>query len=320
MRREEAGSFLVVEAILVAVIILTAILFFTSVQRPTAGSEARGVDLGQVATDTLGILQRRNFTGGSSPDVEEWVTKVLGGDAAKAALVDDFVGQVLPIGSRHYVRLSNGVGSIDLLPTSSPGLPRGARAAEVPFFPHWRAFNASLPSSISLFVSPGQPVDAATVPYQFTAAGSQPCIQSPTGSSAGPKGPWASATYWKASPGTIPAWAMYGVWKGFANADCTGTATYLAVTLPGAHALTDGVVLAGSLTTLTSASAPFTQGDVGRLVLGTGFAAGTVITQVTSTTATLSKAAVAGTALSATLAPGNAYPLYGLQLVVWFGA
>lgn len=323
LRRDEAGSFLVVEAILVAVIILTAILFFTSVQRPQAATEARGVDLGQVATDTLSILQRRNFGGVSPADPEDWVTKVLGGDSSKATTVDDFVAQVLPAGTKHFIRLSNGVGTLDLLPTSSPGLPRGARAAEAPFFPHWKAFNASLPSALVQFVTPGQPVASGTVAYDFTSAtGAIHCIKSPAAASAGPRAAWASATYWEAQPGIIPTWAMYGVWQGWAGNDCTGATSYIAVVPPGSHAVTDGSVAAGSLTTLNSATAGFTQADLGRLVVAApNIPVGTVITQVISATqVTLSKTATAGSSLAVTFAPINASPMYGLQLVVWFGA
>ena len=52
----EAGVFQIVEAILVAVLVATALIFFALVQKPPAGSSAEGQDLAQAAADALDIL------------------------------------------------------------------------------------------------------------------------------------------------------------------------------------------------------------------------------------------------------------------------
>ncbi|MEA3203800.1 MAG: hypothetical protein QOI63_1479 [Thermoplasmata archaeon] len=396
-----------------AVLVLTAILFFTSVQRPTSGSESRGQDLGQVATDTLGILQRRQFTvlqdaacpAATPPavplDLEGWATRVLQGDCNTAATVDRFLDDILPGGAHHLLRLSNGVGSLVLLPTPAhdPGTPQGARAAQLPFFPHWGSFNANLPNGASAaaqFASAGAAVAAGTVPDQFTdSAAAITCIQSPDGSTTGPGGTaWDSATYWSAVRGTVPTWALAGVWKAgttTTNGACTGTISYLAVALSGSRAaaglgttsgsavvsgatavftkadvgtvlVAAGVPAGATVTTvgrtigdgaitfvspntfLNSVTAAFTANDVGAPVSGNGIPAGTTISAFNSATkvtlssaatvaagltvsiaspyqATLDKTATAtASGLAGTLFPSPVYPLYGLQLVVWFGA
>ena len=293
LRQDEAGSFLVVEAILVAVLILTAILFFTSVQRPLAGSEERGIDLGQVATDSLGILQRRDFGDTAPTDPEGWVAKVVGGDTAKAQNVDDFVSQVLPAGTKHFVRLSNGIGTLNLLPTTSPGLPRGARAAEIPLFTHWQPGASNpLPTAAASYIVPGMPVASGTTAYSFTDPASLvKCIKGPNGSTVGPSGAaWASSTYWQKTLGQVPAWALYGVWQGY-SIDCTTAQGSIAVTLPGATTLAS--TLASSTTVSCTGAGDCVQSMVGRLVFGTGIPAGAYVTAVDTPGAHLTLSAAA---------------------------
>lgn len=324
--RDDGGAFLVVEAILVAVLVLTAVLFFTSVQRPQAASEARGVDLGQVATDTLGILQRRAFTNATTGDPEGWVTKVLRGDTATAELVDDFLDQVLPTGAKHTVRLSNGVGAIGLLPTASPGEPRGARAAEVPLFPHWQVYAGKNATDA---VVPGQQVFSGGA-FGFTQPGTTQCIRAPypsatatVGSQVGPGNVDWTALWQGQAAGEerVPTGIPYGTWVGYPNADCSGAATYVAVVLPGVRTV-GGLTWTNATNTLTAAVPSFSEGDVGRLVVGAGIPAGTTVALFTSDTVVVlsTRPSVAGTNAQLALASDPTYPMYGLQLVVWFGA
>src|SRR5687767_2555861 len=76
---DDRGSFMVLEAILVALLVLTAILFLTSVQRPSTGTDQGGLDLAQVSADTLSILRVRTFNG---DPFDTWVTKLALGDSA----------------------------------------------------------------------------------------------------------------------------------------------------------------------------------------------------------------------------------------------
>ncbi|MCA1820073.1 MAG: hypothetical protein LC620_08525, partial [Halobacteriales archaeon] len=97
---DESGAMAVLEAILVALLVLTAILFVSNVQRPLVGAEAGGVDLGRLSAQTLDLLQRQNFTdvNGNVLSFEEWVNHPLDGDNATAATIEDYLRQVLPQG------------------------------------------------------------------------------------------------------------------------------------------------------------------------------------------------------------------------------
>ena len=56
-RDDEAAVFQVVEAILVAVLVASTLVFFALVQKPTAAPTSPGLDLARVAGDALAILQ-----------------------------------------------------------------------------------------------------------------------------------------------------------------------------------------------------------------------------------------------------------------------
>jgi hypothetical protein len=240
LAQDDAGSFPVVEAILVVILVLTAILFFTSVQRPTTGSEAGGIDLGQVAGDTLRIIQLREFDatastgapypGGSDLALEEWVTNLAAGDGSSgtgqtAAKLEEFLGEILPTGARYSLRLSNGVGSMQILPQGATEAPQGATASEVVFLPDWSAYSAQAVTTPA--AEPGQTITAVSHPvlYAWTTSAGIQCIRSPiaagggtTGSSTGPDGSDAGTAgdawvaTWKATPGVVPFNAPFGRW------------------------------------------------------------------------------------------------------------
>lgn len=244
----EEGVFAVVEAILVAVLVLTAVLFFTSVQRPTKGSESRGQDVGQVATDTLGILRTHQFNvlaptpavpgcttavPSGSLTLEQWVTQVASGECNTAYTVDSFLSNVLPSGTRYKLRLANGVDGLDLLPPPAldPGTPRGASTAQLVFLPHWQALSGTAVAEVA---TPGQALLAAANPVlsKFTDPQAVACVRGPynatTTPGMGPAGEtWAA--YWQAQP---------------VSARLVGTATSgskVVTGLPGTSALAKGM-------------------------------------------------------------------------------
>jgi hypothetical protein len=252
----DEGAFPVVEAILVAILVLSAVLFFTSVQRPTAGTESRGIDLGQVATDTLDILNRRTFAdpanGSSFLKLEDWVNKTLQGDAATAAEVDGFLNEALPQGTRHLVRLNNGVDTLALLPLGWKGDPQGARAAEIPLFSHWQKYATQNLTDRALagrgIAAPGQLLNSTGQPtlYSFTQSATIKCIRAPyrdpaDATKGASKGPGAAGgvdwvTRWQgqaAGQQRVPANVPYGVWAGYTSTDCATGARYARVALPG---------------------------------------------------------------------------------------
>ena len=344
---DERGAFMVLEAILVALLVLTAILFFTSLQRPTTGSDQGGLDLGQVSADTLQILQVRQFSGQT---LEGWVTNATRGDTTTATAVDQFIRQVLPTGARYSLRLDNGVSGLQILPSGSTESPRGARGAEILLMPNWATYrNDTVIGATTLSVTPGQTIASTDATYYplVNPASTIQCYRAPNSYSTAPDGPDADTTAdtWRsrwqsaiqttavttnakdnaATLGTgmqqVPRDLPLGKWRLNTNSDCTsGTTSYVNVVAPGARELPVTTSLLTPLT-LTSTSGKFSPADVGLALSGTGIASGARVVSVEGPNSlTMSAAATASgtTTLSIPLDPS--YTMYGLQLVVWFGA
>ena len=242
----ETAAFPLVEAILVALLILSAVLFFTLTQRPSGEAKARGIDLGSISTDTLAILQRKTFTDpdGGTLTLEQWVNRTMAGDADVADTVQEFLDEVLPTGARYEVRLNNGVGSIVLLPQPSTVEPNGASAAEVPFFPNWKKFKGNTTTGTA---APGQEVTNIASQFSvftFGTSGTIQCIKGPNGVSAAPEGStWLS--YWRTNAPRVdggvtfyrvPDGMPYGIWAGYTDAACTTGVTYARIAHPGGTA------------------------------------------------------------------------------------
>ncbi|HUR25157.1 MAG TPA: hypothetical protein VM327_03975 [Candidatus Thermoplasmatota archaeon] len=177
---------MVLEAILVALLVLTAILFFTSLQRPTTGGDQGGLDLGQVSADTLQILQVRQFNGQT---LEGWVTNLTRGDAATATSVDSFIRQVLPTGARYSLRLDNGVSALQILPVGAAEGPRGARGAEIMLLPNWANYRNATLTTFAFAVYPGQVIDSGNTTYYALvnpASTSYLCLKAPNASATMP--------------------------------------------------------------------------------------------------------------------------------------
>lgn len=237
---DEAGALAVLEAILVAVLVLGAILFVSYVQRPLLAAESGGVDLSGLAGQTLGLLLRHDFVvGGQTLDLDAWMRKLAAGDAATTAAVDDYLQRILPEGTEHALYLSNGVGTLRLAPAQDPGEPRNARVASAPYAPPWYAFRSN--STVAVNTSqlpPGTPIDAVANPVHALFADptdlTLACIKAPDGSKTGPEGAWIDA--WRADTMRVPTGAPYGVWAGYVDAACTPAPStqYARVSLRGA--------------------------------------------------------------------------------------
>lgn len=232
-QEDEQGVMAVLEAILVALLVLTAILFVSNVQRPLMGSESGGVDLQALATQTLSLLQRNNFTDsrGAPFGFETWLNRTMAGNLTNSQLGSDYLAQVLPEGTRHLLLISNGHGTLRLAPVVDPGAPRNARAAEAPFFPHWTKFRSNATAGVNAaWGHPGQNVTTGhPVLADFTnPASAIACIKAPNNSTVGPQGvPW--LTYWRQSTFRVPDGALYGVWAGYTDASCTTGPSYARV-------------------------------------------------------------------------------------------
>ncbi|MEO6667331.1 MAG: hypothetical protein ABIO65_11245 [Nitrospiria bacterium] len=330
---DERGSLMVLEAILVAMLVLTAILFFTSVQRPSTGSDQGGLDLGQVAADTLSILEVRTIEGQS---FEGWVTNTTRGDNATATAVRDFLEEVLPTGTRFAIRLDNGVSNLTILSSGTVTTPHAARGAQIFVFPNWATYrNQTIGAGLT--VTPGEVV-AST---HALVSGTYHCFQAPNGFSTAPDGPDAGATAdlwearWNTDPGILAPWKAdaqtlgsneqiprdlpLGRWKvstGVAvSGQCSaGTITHVNVVPPGSRTI-DVTTTAGS-TTFTVNSGLVTSADVGKTLVGSNVNATARVVSLT----TMNKNALATGPTTLTLSPDSTFMPYGLQLVVWFGA
>lgn len=222
--RDDAGAIQVFEAIIVAVIILTAVLFFTTLQRPTQAPDVGGVDLGILASDILVVLAERNFTDPDDDDLEldldGWVDRVMQGDERVAEDVDSLMDDILGADTRYEIRLANGIGHMRLLPFGPPQIPLAAKGASSFIVGNWTENGTETPAETTW---PAATFDCTGV-TQVTA---------PTGNQTGPDtedldalgDPWVDV--WDASCGdavdaadrALPAGLPYGIW-GVQNATC----------------------------------------------------------------------------------------------------
>lgn len=231
-RGDEAGTVQVFEAFLVAILVFTAMIFYTSVQRPTSGQDVLGIDLGRIAADTLDILQTRTVEDPASPTqdlpMETWLNRTIAGDAAVQEDVEDFLEEVLPGGTRYALRLATGEDRIHLLPAGEPPSPRAGRGAQSYFLPNWTAFKAQTFLATTQATSPGAALDFSTW-TELTAPNKR--TTAPDGTT------WIA--WWDANEpdvggaerSHVPTNALYGTWQYKAPGACAA-GCYLHVKLP----------------------------------------------------------------------------------------
>lgn len=129
-------------------------------------------------------------------------------------------------------------------------------------------------------------------------------VSTATGSSAAPVTITASPATGSASTVITLATTTANTFRTAGGASRTGAVQFQTAACPTVAAgrtITDGVI--SGTTTLTSTAAAFASGDVGRVVSGTGIPAGTTITAVSGSTATLSAASTNGAVASITITP-----------------
>ncbi len=304
---DEDGVFMVVEAVLVAVIILTAIIFFTSVQRPVRSGQEGSTNLAQIAADALGALRETTFpdpAGGPVLDLRAWATRVAAGDTPVATDLDEFLRQLVPPGARYELRLNNGFGTTTLLPLGGSGTPAGAQGADTPLFPVWTANSeqsrtvldgvwasgsTTLTSSTAYFLAGdvGKSVFGVGIPAGATVAavGSVASVTiSAETTAANPTPGRLVIDVPSARPAAQVAasTALYGFTQA-ATTQCIRGPVPEAATVNRARTVTDGVTVAGA-TTMQSADADFAAADIGKLVGAVGIPPGTTIASVTDET------------------------------------
>ena len=348
LRDDERGSFVVLEAILVAMLILTAILFFTSVQRPSSGIDQGGIDLAQVSSDTLAILKVRTFTvAGNSQTLEGWVTNVTRGELLTVNAVHDFLEEVLPTGARYSLRLDNGVSNLTILSSGTATSPHGARASQIMLLPNWATYRND---TATLTVTPGQVIPSTSVAtYDLVKpalGGTQyQCYRAPNSFStlrdmdtasygwitatAGNdtwashwRGTASSTVPWKSDVGPssqqVPKDLPYGRWRIYTSNTCSDTPIVVDVVPPGSRSVT--ATTSANSTAIVLTAGTLSDSDVGKTVVGPNLDAKTRIAAVASSTAGTLTVAATGASGTVTINPDSTFLPYSLQLVVWFGA
>ncbi len=214
LHADENATMAVFEAIIAGMMILTAILFLTAIGRPTPASGQGGIDLGQNAADTLSILRDRDADlPGTYPDrLTEIVELAMAGNTADA---EDFLDEIVPLGTRYLVRLDNGISPLILFPHGSgPDLtPRAARAASVLVIPNW--VDNGLPSTVldAAALAPAQVIPSGHAAEIVSDAGTAHLF-GPNGVETKPDGTsWLAHWQNAENTGTVPADVPYGVWK-----------------------------------------------------------------------------------------------------------
>ncbi len=235
---DDDGAIQVVEALLAGTIILTAVLFLTSASSPSPSAAQSGIDLAELAQDTLTVMESEpaddNVVGDGSGNaplyahrLEEIVSLALGKNQADLAeyqatnaVTKAYLDEIIPLGNRYQLRIDNGVQPLTLVPDDSSfrSQPRAAKAAETFIAPPWQdnvAFCTGGATDLGTFYPGGAgPTILAT-----------DVLKAPNGATIGPAGDtW--AVWWTdndedANANTItPASALYGWWAIEADNEC----------------------------------------------------------------------------------------------------
>lgn len=204
------------EAVLAAIIVLTALVFFALVQRPAAPEVTTGLDLEQSAADALALL--RVGSGGAN-NLQADTLAALGGapDAFKAHLI-----AALPTGVHWAVSLDNGFGRLRLDASDAdvfaqPVNAQGATAYVA--FSSTTVWSGADAGGVTNYL-PGQ-----TAPAHGTCTDLDSPATTGTGDVNGPPTSATSAKSWMQylteAGNTIPAGFPFGTWTFRNGAGCT---------------------------------------------------------------------------------------------------
>lgn len=212
---DDDGVMHVFEALLVGVLVLTAILFMTALSAPSQSESSGGLDLARIAADTLDILEGRDAECDADDPtppgacttlyehrLEEIVSLAMEGKHDEA---ESFLREVLPSGTRFLLRLDNGVEPMTLMPTGAglSAIPRNAQGAETFLLPDWST-HAADPDPATAFYRHGDAVNFAG--WTLTA---------PNGATTAPNGASWNAWWTSLEPAQdrIPSSVPFGLWE-----------------------------------------------------------------------------------------------------------
>ena len=118
-RPEDEGAIQVVEAILVAILVAGALIFFALAQRPSLPPGQQPSDLAGSAQDALRVMQGP-APGTASDELTAQVRGLLSGTADRTLLAAK-ITSLLPDGLQFSLRTDNGTGSVERLNSSVSG-------------------------------------------------------------------------------------------------------------------------------------------------------------------------------------------------------
>lgn len=218
LRDDDAGIGMVIEAVIVAVIVLSALIFVALLRHGDSASFADTGDSQRVAQGLASALAQKSALT-CNLEIEQWVSQAINGTDCGVSANIAASSTLVPRGAFWIVRLDNGQDTLPLLPLglANRAQPTNARVAETYFVPNWRAFNGSA-ATVS-----------ATLGATVSTLGAT-SLASPTGSCVGPSGAtWLSLFGGASAAATVPANAPLGKWRASA-AGCGGVGTTIQVT------------------------------------------------------------------------------------------
>lgn len=129
---DEVAAIQVVEAILVAVLVAGALIFFALAQRPSFPADSGGRDQSRVAADALALLQGQDPGADAAPATIDQLGLVLRNvfNDQPRQVERDRIDAALPDGTMWSLRLYNGFGRLEVLASATISVaPRETGAA-----------------------------------------------------------------------------------------------------------------------------------------------------------------------------------------------
>lgn len=163
MRRNDDAAIPVLEAIIAAVLMLSVVLLASRLPNrdPAAapasslGATADGLAISVAAMEVGGV-------GATSwdPAEEGWLDALMRGDSVTAAAAQDNIEALLPPDLGYTLRLSNGEGTLDLLPWGRMAAPpEGSTTGSATVYPNWTGLGTVF-TPLQDYL-PGDPLDSS---------------------------------------------------------------------------------------------------------------------------------------------------------------
>ncbi len=161
--RQDEGAIQTLEAVLVAVLLVTAVTFVVTFTNPTAPTEVPRTSVGNAASDVLAVMHETPFSSAAYGD--NWLSRAIARcmTTRDCSLLVQKTTDLLPRGARFNVWLSNGY---DDFPVYVPDLPRGETVVATRYLePKWSFTFLGLDFNYT-DASSGKPLSVVALPVQ----------------------------------------------------------------------------------------------------------------------------------------------------------